>query len=142
MANPNKTELSTNSDRLMRMISRKNDIESLLISVGQDYRKEEIEKEEYDYLNHHFEHELNALNKQIIEAKISVQIPHSEEDQLSDVVCEFIQHKNVLQITRYLLHSLVEKVIVYKDRQIKVTFKFQDEIEEIKTKIENIRKKV
>ena len=49
----------------------------------------------------------------------------------TDVTNTFKKYEDVTEITRELLGDLVEKIIIDKDKNVRIVFKFKDEIKNI-----------
>ena len=100
------------------------DVELKKQLLYESYRNAEISLEEYQQQKQ----ELEALKQPIRKEKAFKE---------NEFVKNFIKHKSINNLNREIVECLIEKIIVYSETNVEISFKFQDEFERILREVEN-----
>lgn len=90
----------------------------------ESYRNAEISLEEYQQQKQ----ELETLKQPIRKEKAFKE---------NEFVKNFIKHKSINNLNREIVECLIEKIIVYNETNVEISFKFQDEFERILREVEH-----
>jgi hypothetical protein len=106
----------------------RNRIASLKAELYGDYKEEIISLEDYKDMRQRFERKQENLDLKI--SKLNDDIYHLENNNMysTEAAQTFIKYSGIKEITRELIGDLIESIIVDSDKNIKIIFKFQDEI--------------
>ena len=101
-----------------------------------DWKSGAITKEEYLLLKQNFTEKIAALDEMIANLEKSVKEYQSGIDSGNAYIAHFTKFGNVDHLTRELLVELVDEILVYEGRKIKVVFKFADAYEQVLAYVE------
>jgi len=91
-----------------------------------DYKQEVISLDDYKDMRQQFETQQTVLDTKI--DRLNNDLRKLDGDAFStEAVGAFVKYKGISRITREILGDLVDRIIVNKDKSIKIIFKFQDE---------------
>ncbi len=119
--NKQETELS-------RVMFEQKKILNIKTDLYQDYKDNIISLDDYLFMFKEFEkryHEISNTIKTLENEIMSFNSGKSYNTEVKDICTKY---KGITKLIKKLLSELVEKITVDKDRSIKTTFKFQDEI--------------
>ena len=111
-----------------KLSAERNRIASLKAELYGDYKEEIISLEDYKDMRLRFERKQENLDLKI--SKLNDDIFQLENNNMysTDAAQTFMKYSGVKEITRELLGDLIDSIIVDSDKNIKIIFKFQDEI--------------
>lgn len=93
-----------------------------------DYKQEVISLEDYKDMKQRFDEQQDTLDVQIEKLGNDIHdLEHNNVYQL-DAARSLMKYSEVSEITRELLGDLIERIVIDKNKNIKIIFKFQDEL--------------
>lgn len=102
----------------------------------EDWKDESINREEYLELK-------PAYNREISKLKLSIEVLKAEEQSLVNLESKeqiwmdiFTNHYDFKELSRDLLISLVDKILIHKDKSITIEFRYQDEFNSVAKQIQ------
>jgi site-specific DNA recombinase len=107
--------------------TRQDDIFILLNGLYKDYKNGIISKDEYRAFKEDYEQSLEAVPEELSSINEKISELKSKKCGVNEFVRNFRKHKQVTQLDRMLIISLVENIVVDNYREITINFKFQDE---------------
>lgn len=121
-----KSELAKLDERVSRNEEEIDKCKRLKVSLYEDLRAEIIDKEEYLYLKEEYQRRISEAESaiEVIREEIN-QVCSGTEDRKQWVTI-FKNHLNVRKITRKVSTQLIDKIFIYGDGRIGISFKFQD----------------
>lgn len=129
---PKDMEVRKYSQRLERKRNEYDYYQNLIIGLYEDYKKEILSRENYFYLKSVYEKIMKDILQVIgvLEGLLTELIQNN--DSRNHQIEEFRQNKNITEINRSLLLSLVKKIVIFDKSHIQIIFHFRDEIADIK----------
>ena len=132
--------------RLDLMISQKNqDIDSssaFRMKLYEALRDGLIERDEYDMMREKY-------SAKIVAAQQAVQKLSEQREELvsgagydHEWIGQFLQFKNETELTREMVVALVDRILVFEDKRIKILFNYRDEMESLQQMINGTNKEV
>lgn len=108
-------------------------LDKLITDTYLDYKKEIFDDAEYIDIKSSFKSEKESL--QAKNEHITKEIAKTRDLKLkySDYINEFIAYKNIKTLTRSIIVSLIDKIIVSDDNKIKIIFNYQDQLKNIRS---------
>lgn len=103
-------------------------IEKLKAGLYSDYKLEIITLKDYKGMKERFENNSEKLKERVLRLEKQIKTFRSKIGLNSQAVTLFRQYEGIQVLTRKIISNLVNKIIVDKDRNITINFKFQDEI--------------
>ena len=118
---------------------RINKIKTYKNAVYEDFKDGIITEREYDYARKKYEDENNLLNSRLNE--IAVEINKYSEKFTNETDCfynmkAFSENSENAELSREMLVSFIEKIIIYSGNLIEIKFKYKDEIERLQRYID------
>lgn len=87
-----------------------------------------INKEDYRLLNDIYSNEIEKIQKNI-EARQKEKLELQAAPEKLQWIKLFERYKNIQQLDRGLIVTLIDRIYVYEDKRIEIVFRFQDEYE-------------
>lgn len=117
-------------------------ISNLKRCLYEDWKNEDITREEYLEYKHKYEKDIERI-KEIIE-NLDKQKERQEGiiDGNSQWIENFKKYKNITELDRDIITELIEYIEVYENKKIKIHFKFMNELDKIYEYIANENKAV
>lgn len=112
-------------DRLKAELQR---VKRLKKECYEDYKQELLTKEDYITYRTDYEEKEKNYEKQIISLEKRKQEMKSTDIFDLPLVKNLMKYKNVNILDRKILVDMIDKIIVYEDRRVKIIYKFSDEI--------------
>jgi site-specific DNA recombinase len=113
------------------------ELENLIGELYKDYKTGLFNMSEYQDMKRNFESEkahaqkrVDSLTKQINEVE-NLKITHSE------YIKDFVKHKNVSTLTRSMVVSMIDKILVHNEKNIDIIFKYQNIYKKMQSIFEN-----
>lgn len=119
-----KKDLSILESKLDKLISKKNKIKRLKEDTYKDLKEGLLSSSGYEFASKKYEKEYSLLLKQI--KLLEIQKSSFLETLNNTAVNNMISFKNERKLTRKMLESLIEKIIVTENKVI-IEYKFKDE---------------
>ena len=130
-------------ERLSRKEEERKKAERLKIGIYEDFKDGLLDKEEYQKLKAEFDSRIAEADAAVKELKR--QISELEESHSANApwMSYFQQFGRLEQLTRWTAAIIINKILVYEDNRIKITFNFEadlNRIQEILSAAEEHRK--
>jgi hypothetical protein len=109
------------------MIERER-IASIKAGLYSDYKQDVISLEDYKDMKQQFETKQNVLDKNIDKLNKDLFQLDNGNSYSTDAANAFTKYSGISEITRELLGDLVEKIVIDADKNIRIIFKFEDEL--------------
>ena len=108
-------------------------LDKLITDTYLDYKKGIFDEDEYIDIKSSFKSEKVSL--QAKNEHITKEITRTRDLKLkyNDYINEFIAYKNIKTLTRSIVVSLIDKIIVSDDNKIKIIFNYQDQLKNIRS---------
>ena len=90
-----------------------------------------ITEQEYTDMKIGYEQTYKELNVRISNLSQQIVDVSNQKNDVSVFVSRFKEYSNITEITRDVVVALVDEIVVYEGRQIKIIFKYRDEFERI-----------
>lgn len=118
------TEITTISHKLSR-------IDSLCLSLYKDFSEELLSESEYQYAKSLYENEKLSLYQRLNELKIENQ-QYTEDHVSENSWVSALEHfKSEKKLTTEMITALVERIEITGDKQVTISFYFQDEYQKL-----------
>ena len=112
----------------------------MMLSLYPDWKSGVITKEEYMVLKEGIAEKINALDKKINDLQAQINDCENSAPKENDFVAHFKKYGKIKELTRPILTELVDSILVHKDGNITINFKFKDAYEQIIEYIEEAKK--
>lgn len=99
-------------------------------SLYEDYKEEIISKEEYIAYREEYTEKQNLLKKQLDALKERC-VPDEEKLPESPWVSRLLQFKEITSLDRSIIVEMIDKILVYDNRRIRIIYNFSDELENL-----------
>lgn len=118
-------------ERLSRKEEERKKAERLKIGIYEDLKDDLLDKEEYQKLKAEFDSRITEADAAVKELKR--QITELEESHCATAAWMnyFQQFGRLEQLTRWAAAIIINKILVYEDNRIKITFNFQADLNRI-----------
>lgn len=117
-------EIYQNRNELMRITVLKN-------SIYEDYRSGILTKEEYFFAKEQYVHQIIELNSNIEKNEKKRKFYEESYIDRNMWIQKFKKFKGEKELTREMVVELIEKIELFPDRRIQITFQFAEEYEKI-----------
>ena len=108
------------------------DCERYKCSLYEDYKNGDISKEDFTAFGRDYTNRIDELTQAITILKKESELLFDENTAAHKWIEHFKRYKNVSELSRQLVVSLIKRVDVFEKKQIKVIFRYQDKFETIK----------
>ena len=112
--------------------------QKLKLSVYEDFKEGILQKQEYIDFNQLYTDKLNSAEAASVKIKKDLDILLNDGSGSLKWIDEFIQYKNITELSRTIIASLVESIKVTEDGSLDITFMHQDEFQTAVNLISNI----
>ena len=100
-------------------------LQNVNLSLYEDLEEGVIDKKEYFELKQVYKEQMDELEKKKASLKQEQELCRREYIRKNQWIDDFLQYQNFSSLSRNLLLKLVEKIIVYEKKRIKIIFRFQ-----------------
>lgn len=107
------------------LLSLRNSLTNLYLNL----KSKIITEEEYILKKEQTENQIKILENQII--TLSTTLNNNKENTHNNFITTFVKYKNFEKLTKDMVQELVEQINVFGKDKIEITFKFQDEFNEV-----------
>lgn len=113
-------------------------INNLIQGLYGDYKDGLLTKDEYVYMKENYNNKnVDLLSKKtiLINTINDFQIIHNSKAEYKNnpFISSYIKYKNITEVTRDIVVALIDEILVYEGRHIRINFKYQSEYEKIIT---------
>ncbi len=123
-----------------KQIAEREKFKNMMLSLYPDWKSGVITKEEYMVLKEGIAEKINALDKKIDDLQAQINDSENGKPKENDFVAHFKKYGKIKELTRPILTELVDSILVHKDGNITINFKFKDAYEQIIEYIEEEKK--
>lgn len=123
-----------------KQIAEREKFKNMMLSLYPDWKSGVITKEEYMVLKEGIAEKINALDKKIDDLQAQINDSENGKPKENDFVAHFKKYGKIKELTRPILTELVDSILVHKDGNITINFKFKDAYEQIIEYIEEGKK--
>lgn len=120
----NQVETYKNQDMNVEIKPQNIELKKQLLYMS--YRNNEISLEDYQLQKKELEQSLTPKKKE-------------KSFKENEFVKNFIKYKTIKTLNREIVECLIEKIIVYSENNIEISFKFQDEFERILSEVKDLK---
>lgn len=113
--------------QLQRVMEGLEKIKQHKASLYDDYADGLMNEQDYIYAQSRYQEKEVMLQKHILELNISLESYHKEGLGENPWIKNMLHFRDATELTREMVLTLVEKVTVYNDMALQVTFRFQDD---------------
>ena len=99
--------------------------------IYEDYKEGIITLDEYSFMKPEYEKAYLKKQSEITIQKEYLNKIKEREYSGNKYIENFKRHRNIAELSKEVILNLIDEVIVYKDKQIKINFKFKDEYEKM-----------
>jgi site-specific DNA recombinase len=113
------------------------ELENLIGELYKDYKTGLFNTSEYQDMKRTFESEKEQAKKRV--ESLTKQIHEVENLQIihNTYIKDFIKHKNISTLTRNMVVSTIDKILVYNEKNIEIIFKYQNVYKKMQSIFEN-----
>lgn len=123
---------------LMKIKSELERVKRLKKSVYEDYREELITKEEFLSYREDYQRKEELYSKQIEALETRKKDNVTEDVFESPWLKRLLDLKDISQLDRDIVVEMIEEIIVYENRKIKIRYNFGDELEHLFSSVYNV----
>ena len=91
-----------------------------------DYRTNLLTENEFKRMNQKAKANGNAIEEKIAEIQHKISGTDVSNMEHGKYVAEFIKNRNITKLTRSIVVSLIERILVSEEKSIKIVFKYSD----------------
>jgi len=100
--------------------------ENLKLSVHEDFKDGILEKHEFVEFNALYTEKLNDARKAALQLKSDIDTIADGEDENGRWIDEFKAHRNITELSRKVVVSLIKKIAIHEDDTVDITFMYAD----------------
>jgi site-specific DNA recombinase len=93
-----------------------------------DYRKNLLTEIEFKRMNQKAKAQGNTIEEKISALQHKISKTDVSNMEYSKHVAEFIKSRTLTKLTRSIVVSLIERIVIYEEREVKIIFKYEDMI--------------
>lgn len=123
---------------LMKIKSELERVKRLKKSVYEDYREELITKEEFLSYREDYQRKEELYSKQIEALETRKKDNVTEDVFESPWLKRLLDLKDISQLDRDIVVEMIDEIIVYENRKIKIRYNFGDELEHLFSSVYNV----
>lgn len=138
--NSNKKELSLAENSMNKAINEREKLKNMMLELYPDWKSGVISKEEYIDLKENLSVKIEKLDGKIAGFENMLGDNDDSSPKENDFITHFKQYGKIEKLTRPILTELVDTVLIHKDGNITINFKFKDAYEQLVEFIENEEK--
>lgn len=121
------------AQKLQRQIDvKKSELErsnTLLMSLYENYTDGIITRDEYNRMKQTYSARSEELERQLNALQDSMVSVREKSSHNNEWMTEFRKHENITALERSIVVSLIDRILVYADRRVDITFRWKDEFE-------------
>lgn len=95
--------------------------------IYEDFKSQLLTREEYLFAKKRYSKQMCVLGKKMEEDKNHKELYEENLNNRNKWVCSFRRFVNTNEITREMIEALIERIELFPDRRIQLTFRFLDE---------------
>ena len=121
------------------IIARQNEIfkiSKFKRTLYEDWKNEDITKEEYVEYKQKYENDIQRLKKNIETLENEKQKYENQDVSSNQWIKKFKEEKRIQELSRDIMMELMDCIYVYEDGKIKIKFAFEDEFRKISKNID------
>jgi len=103
--------------------------EKLKLSVHEDYKDGVLEKYEFLEFNALYTAKLKDARQATLQLKSDIDIIANGENDNQRWIDEFKAHRNITELSRYAVVSLIKKISIHEDGTVHITFMYDDKFQ-------------
>ena len=103
--------------------------ENLKLSVHEDYKDGVLEKYEFVEFNALYAAKLNDARQAALQLKNDIDIIANGENENGRWIDEFKAHRNITELSRYAVVSLIKRISIHEDGTVHITFMYDDKFQ-------------
>ncbi len=104
---------------------------SISRGLYEDYKVGIITLDEYEEMKDAYKNSVYNIEEEIKEQNKIIKAFDTNDILKNRYINSFKQYKNISELSREILLNLVEEIIVFRDKKIKIVFKFEDEYKKL-----------
>lgn len=104
-------------------------------SLYDDYADNLMNEQDYLYAQARYREKETALQRHILELNTSLELCNKEEPQKNPWLKNTLRFRDVTELTREMALALIEKITVYHDMALQITFRFQDDFKKLQERL-------
>lgn len=104
-------------------------------SLYDDYADNLMNEQDYLYAQARYREKETALQRHILELNTSLELYNKEEPQKNLWLKNTLRFRDVTELTRKMACALIEKITVYHDMALRITFRFQDDFKKLQERL-------
>ena len=124
-----KSEISRLDERINWNEEEIDKCKRLKIALYEDLREEIIDKEEYLYLKGEYQRRIDEAENAILVIRDEINQVTGESDNRKEWISVFEKYSGIQKLTRKITTQLIDKIFIYEDNRISITFKYQDKFD-------------
>lgn len=97
----------------------------------EDYKTEFITIDEYNFMKGSYLEKHTVLNDKLSKLKVQMANITKSKTASNIFITSFKEYRNITEISRACIVALVEEITVYKNKEIKIKFKYQDDYKKL-----------
>ena len=120
------------------IIGRKNEVSKILNfkrTLYEDWKNEDISREEYLVFKQKYENDIERINENIIRLEKEIQRNQEQIKEANEWLEKFRENRNITELTRDIMVELIDSIYVHENGNITIKFKFIDEVNYYKSEI-------
>ncbi len=134
-----KSSAQEEKDRLESQIRRAEEILTRTVRYRErlydDYADHLMNEQDYIYAQRRYKEQEAAYQQQFEELKLAYQGITEERDEDNPLLNSLLRFQNETELTREMAVELIDKITVYGRESFHISFRFQDEYEQLKSRL-------
>jgi hypothetical protein len=118
-------------DKIEYLETELNKIKLIKQGLYKDYKEGIITFTEYGEMKVSFENSYKKKEQEIYNQKENLKKLNVNEIFKNEYIENFKRYKNITELSREVIINLIEEIIVYKDKKVKILFRFEDEYKKL-----------
>ena len=108
----------------MKMDERKR-FQTLADSLYESLVKRLITEDEYRVMKERYAAEIASAEEQAesIRAEMNRELDNGNHEWID----RFREYRNITELTRYIVVTLIDRILIYRDRRVEIVYRWQDE---------------
>jgi len=122
------------------IIAKQNEISKIINfkrTLYEDWKNEDITREEYLEYKYKYENDIERLNQNIERLESEKKKYENQKVSSNEWIEKFKEQKNITELSRDIIMELIECIYVHENGKITIKFKFEDELKRCLEYIEN-----
>lgn len=126
-----KREIKGLNHSIDKQIMEISNVQKYKMNLYEDMISDILSKDEYEKFSKNYAKKLEDLEVSVIKLKDEIEKKKSGTDSSTVWIEHFKQHKNVKEISRNLIVSLIKEIIIYEGNRVEIEFLYQDKFEHL-----------